>query len=117
MEFHRVRFMVQKHFFRSTHITEEHLFSKFPSILTFDFDLICGADFVFSMPKWSILGVGIRFKNCFGVSTYSATTLNSIFPSILKFDLVLILGSFWYFGALMDIFFLAGVNLQKLFAL
>ena len=36
---HRVRVIVQKHFFRSTHIAEEHLFSMFPSSLTFIFGL------------------------------------------------------------------------------
>ena len=36
----RVRDVVQNPFFRSTHISDEHLFSMFPSILTLDFDLI-----------------------------------------------------------------------------
>ena len=41
LNIHRVRVIVQKHhLFRSAHIAEEHLFLIFPSIFTFDFDLI-----------------------------------------------------------------------------
>ena len=40
----------------STHVTEKHSFSMFPSILTFDFDLILGIFFTFGGPNGLLLG-------------------------------------------------------------
>ena len=42
----------------STHVVEQLSFSVFPSILTFDFDLIFGSSFTFSGPNGLILGLG-----------------------------------------------------------
>ena len=50
----------------STHI-EQRLFSFFPSILTFDFDLILGLLFTFGAPMGYFLAQCVGFKNCFGV--------------------------------------------------
>ena len=50
----------------STHKGEELLFSMFPTILAFTVDLILKS-FGYSGPTWAILGVGVKFKICFGV--------------------------------------------------
>ena len=68
------------------------------SFLTFVFYLILGS-------KWANFGVGVRFKNVFGVCLYSWTTF--IFLYSLQF-LLLILTKFWgsflVFGALNGLF-------------
>ena len=52
---------------RSTHVVEQLSFSMLPSILIFDFDLILGSFGLFGA-LMGFFGVGIGFKNCFGVS-------------------------------------------------
>ena len=50
-------------------VVEQLSFSMFPSILSFDFDLILGSLLAF----WGLMGyfeVGVGLKNCFGVSSY-----------------------------------------------
>ena len=42
----------------STHVVEQLSFSMFPSILTFDFDLILGSFFTFGGPNWLFMGLG-----------------------------------------------------------
>ena len=55
----------------SAHVVEQLSFSMFPSILRFDFDLILGSFFTFLGPNWLLLGIGVRFDNCFGVYSCS----------------------------------------------
>ena len=85
-----------------THIVQHLLFSLFPSIMTFDSDLIFGLFLTFWV-KWSIWGLGSGSKILLGST-----------PSILTFKFDLILGSFWLFGALMGNFCGWG-RIQKLF--
>ena len=60
-----------QNFFESTHIDKQLLFSILPLILTFNFDLILGPFLAFWSPNELMLGVGVRFKNIFGVYLYS----------------------------------------------
>ena len=78
--------------FWSTHIVQILLFSLFPSILTFDFNLILWLFLTFWGPNWLFLGS--MFKNCFGLHSCSWTTL--IFYDSLNSDILidLIFGSF-----------------------
>ena len=75
----------------STHVVEELSFSKFPSILRFDFDLILGS-FIYFLGLWK------GSKTLLG-STHVVEQLSfSMLLSILIFDFDLILGSlltFW----------------------
>ena len=68
----RIRFMVLN-IFRSNHIAEQHLFLCF---LQFILLMLSNLRVVsaFFEPKSAILRVGIRFRNCFGVYSYSETT-------------------------------------------
>ena len=55
-----------------THVVEQLSFSMFPSILTFDFDLILGLFLIFFLVLMGyFLGWG-RVQNCFGDSSFSA---------------------------------------------
>ena len=64
----------------------------FPSILTFDFDLILGPFSTFWGPNGLFLGLGKDLKDVLG-STHLAEQLSFfMFPSILTFDFVLIVG-------------------------
>ena len=80
--------------FWSTHIVQILLFSLFPSILTFDFNLILWLFLTFWGPNWLFLGS--MFKNCFGLHSCSWTTL--IFYDSLNSDILidLIFGSFLF---------------------
>ena len=55
----------------STHVDEQLSFFKFPSFLTFDFDLILGQFFDFLGLYWATFGVGLGFDNCFVVYSCS----------------------------------------------
>ena len=46
----------------------------FLSMLTFNFGLIFGSFLAFLGLKWAVFGVGIWFKNCFGVYSYRLPT-------------------------------------------
>ena len=61
--------MVQKLFWGL--IIEQHSYSMFPSILTFDFDLILGSFLTFGGPNGLFLGVGVGFENYFGAYSCS----------------------------------------------
>ena len=88
----------------STYIVEQLSFSIFPSILTFDFDLILGLFLSFWGPNGLFLGSGFGLRTVFG-STHVVEQLSfSMFPSILTFVFDLIFGSFSSFGALMGYF-------------
>ena len=88
----------------STCVVEQLSFSMFPSILTFDFDLILGSFFTFGGPNGLFFGLGKGLKTVLG-STYVIEQMSfSMFPSILTFDFDLILGSFFTFGALTGYF-------------
>ena len=54
-----------------THVVEHLSFSMFPSILTFDFDLILGLFFTFWGPNGLFFGIGEGFKSCFGAYSCS----------------------------------------------
>ena len=58
--------MSSKTFLRSTHINEKLSFYMFPSILTFDFDLIWGSFFTFLGPNGQFLGFGWGSKTVLG---------------------------------------------------
>ena len=67
----------------------------FPSILTFDFDLILGSFFYFLVPNELFLGLGKGSNSVLG-SNHAVEQLSfSMFLSILTFDFDLILGSFF----------------------
>ena len=55
----------------STHVVEQLSFSEFPSILTFNFNLILGLFLTFWGPNGLFFGVVVGFENCFGVYSYS----------------------------------------------
>ena len=80
--------------FWSTHIVQKLLFSLFPSILTFDFNLILWLFLTFWGPNWLFLGS--MFKNCFGLHSCSWTTL--VFYDSPNSDILidLIFGSFLF---------------------
>ena len=102
----------------STHVVEQISYSMFPSILTFDsdlilwsfftfwglsrllfeFDLILGPWLTFRGPNGLFLGLREGLTSVSG-STHVVEQLSfSMFPSIMTFDLDLILGSFFTFG-------------------
>ena len=58
----------------STHVIEPFSMSLFPSIATFDFDLILGPFLNFWGPNGVFFGVGVEFKNCFGFYSCSCST-------------------------------------------
>ena len=84
--------------FWSTLVVKQLLSFMFPSILTFDFDLILGSFLTFGGPNGLFLGLWKGSKTVFG-STHVVEQLSfSMLPSILTFDFDLILGSvltFW----------------------
>ena len=81
----------------STRVIDHLPFSMFPSILTFDFDLILGSFFLFWGPNGLFLGLGSDSKTVLG-STHVVELLSFyMFLSILTFDYDLILGSFLTF--------------------
>ena len=64
----------------------------FPSILTFDFDLILGQFFTFWGPNGLLLGLGLGSTTVLG-STHVVKQLSfSLFLLILTFDFTLVLG-------------------------
>ena len=77
---------VGKLFFGSTHVVEQLLFSMFPSILAFDFDLILGLFFTFWGPNGLFFGLEQGSKSVFGSTYVVEQFLFSIVPLILKFD-------------------------------
>ena len=83
---------------RSTYVVEQLSFSMFPSILTFDFDLILGSFFTFRIPNWLFLGLEYDYTTVLG-STHVVEQLSfSLFLSILtfNFDLILrVIFTFW----------------------
>ena len=82
----------------STHIVKQLSFSMFPSILTFDFDLILGSFLTFGGPNGLFLGLWKGSKTVLG-STHVVEQLSfSMLPSILTFDFDLILRSFLTLG-------------------
>ena len=63
-----------------THVVEQLSFSMFPSILTFDFDLILGSFFTFGGPNGLSLGLGKGSKTVLW-STHVVEQLSfSMFP-------------------------------------
>ena len=54
-----------------THVVDQVSFSMFPSILTFDFDLIFWPFLTFGGPNGLLFGVGVGFETCFGVCSCS----------------------------------------------
>ena len=66
--------LVSKTVLGFTHVVDQLLFSIVPSILTFNFHLIFGVFFYFLGPNGLFFGVGVGFKNCFGVSSYRLIT-------------------------------------------
>ena len=52
-----------------------YIFHMFPSIVTYDFDIILGSFFGFWGPKqFTFLGVSVKSKTLFGVYSYILTT-------------------------------------------
>ena len=85
----------------STHVVEQLSFSMFPSILTFDFDLIFGLFWLFeALLGYFVFNVGL--KNCFGVHSCSLATF--IFYDYLNYDIWIWINFgvvFVFFGARM----------------
>ena len=77
---------------------QQLLFSLFPSILKFDFDLILGLFLTFWGPNGLFLGSGLGSKIVFGSTHVANQLLFSIVSSILTFDFDLIFGTFSIFG-------------------
>ena len=76
----------------STHVVEQLSFSMFPSILTFDVDLIWGPVLFFGGPNELLLWLGFGLTTFLG-STYLFEQVSfSMFLSILTFDYDLVLG-------------------------
>ena len=70
----------------STHVVEQLLYYKVPSILTFDFDFIVGSFLTFWGPNGLFWGLAWGLKNVL-VSAYIVEQLSfSMFSSILTFD-------------------------------
>ena len=88
----------------STHVVEQLLFSLFPSILKFDFDLILGLFLTFLGPNWLFLNSMWGSKTVLGYTHVVEQLLFSMVPSILTFDLYLILGSFLTFWGPNEVF-------------
>ena len=70
------------------------LFSMFPSILTFNFDLILGSFFTFWGPNGLFLGLEWGSTTVLGSTHVVEQLSSSLFFSILAFYFDLILGSF-----------------------
>ena len=70
----------------STYVVEQLSFSMFPSILTFDFDLILGSFFTLLGPNVLFLGSGIGSKDFLGSTHVDKQLSFSMFPSILTFN-------------------------------
>ena len=84
----------------STHIVQQLLFSLFPYILMFDFDLILGLFLTF----WALMGYFWGSKTVLG-STHVVEQLSlCMFLSNLIFDFFLILWSFLNFGVVKGYF-------------
>ena len=79
----------------SAHVGEQFLFSMFPSILTFDFDLNLGSFLLFG----ALIGYFWDWgsKTVLGSTRVVEKLLFSIVSSILTFDIYLIFGSFFTF--------------------
>ena len=58
--------MFPSNIFGSTHVVEQLSFSMFPSILTFDFDLILGSVLTFGGPYGLFLELGKGSKTVLG---------------------------------------------------
>ena len=86
-----------KNGFKFTHVVEQLSFSMFPSILTFDFDLILGSFLTFWGSNGIFLGSGKGSKTILGSAHVVEELLFSIVPSILTFDIELIFGYFFTF--------------------
>ena len=78
-----------------THIVEYLLFSMFPWIITFEFDLILGWFLAFWARIWAILGVEVGFWICFGVYWYRPKTF--VFWSLLNSYCITRFLSLWNF--------------------
>ena len=100
----------------SIHVVTQLLFSMFPSILTFDFDLVLMS--FFFLLFWALKGIfRVRYdsKTILG-STYAVKQLLfSMFPSILIFDFDLILGSILTFCGPLWAIFRVGVGFKNYF--
>ena len=66
----------------------------FPSILTFDFDLILGSFFTFGGPNGLFLGLRKSSKTVLGSTHVVEQFSFCMFPSFLIFDFYLISGLF-----------------------
>ena len=69
----------------------------FPSILTFDFDLLLGSFFIFWGPNGLFSGLGWGSTTVLGSTHVLEQFLFSMLPQILTFDFDLLLGSFFTF--------------------
>ena len=67
-----------KNILGSTHVVEKLSFSMFPSILTFDFDLILGSFFTFWGPNRLFLGLGKGSKTVLG-STHAVEQISLMY--------------------------------------
>ena len=82
--------------FGYTQVVEQHSFSMFLSILTFEFDLILGSFFTFWSPNGLFLGLGQGSTTVLGSTPHVPEQLSfSMFLSILTLEFDLILGSFF----------------------
>ena len=83
----------------STHVVEQLSFFMFPSIPTFDFDLILGSFLTF-WTLMGLMGLGWGSQTILG-STHAVEQLSfSMISLILTIEFDLILGSFFYFFGL-----------------
>ena len=97
----------------STHLVQQLLFSLFPSILMFDFDLIMGFFSTLLGPNGLFLGSMWGSKTVLG-STHVIEQLSfSMYLSIWTFDFDLILGSFLTFWDPNGLLFGIGVGLEN----
>ena len=101
----------------STHVVEQLSFSIFPSILTFDFDLILGSFLIFWRPNGLFLGLEKGSKNVLGSAHVVEQLSFSMCPSIRTFDFDLILGSFFTFWGPNGLFLGLGVGFKNCFGL
>ena len=76
---------------------QQILFSLFPSILMFDFDLILGLFLTILGPNGLYFGSMWGSKNVLGSTHVDEQLLFSIVPAILTFNFDFILGSFFTF--------------------
>ena len=70
----------------------------FPSILTFDFDLILGPFFTFRGPNGLFLGLAKGSNTVLGPTHVVEQLSFSMFPSILTFDFYLFWDIYFSFG-------------------